>query len=168
MAARLGSARRAAHGAARLTVADVGKRYREGQPLCMVTAYDLFSGAVGRAAGADMLLVGDSLANVMLGFEDTAQATLQDMTRAVGAVKRGMQRQGGDGPMPLIVGDIPFVSSVGATLQDAAQLVVHGADCVKLEGASPVQLAKVRELVNNGISVMAHIGLVRQQRKKKK
>src|SRR5690242_18501142 len=101
-----------------------------GTPLVMVTAYDAPSARVVDGAGADMILVGDSLAMVVLGYDDTLQVTTDDMVHHVGAVARSR-------PRSLIVGDLPWLSyhvSRDETVHNAAKLIRAGAGAVKLEG----------------------------------
>ena len=101
-----------------------------GEPLVMVTAYDAPSARVVDRAGADMILVGDSLAMVVLGYDDTLQVTTEDMAHHVGAVARTR-------PRALVVGDLPWMSyhvSREETVRNAATLVRAGAGAVKLEG----------------------------------
>src|SRR3954467_15556544 len=100
------------------------------EPLVMVTAYDAPGARIADEAGVDIILVGDSLAMVVLGYDDTLQVTVDDMAHHVAAVARAK-------PRPLIVGDLPWMSyhvSVEETVRTAAGLVRAGAESVKLEG----------------------------------
>lgn len=127
------------------------------QPLVMVTAYDAPGARIVDAAGVDMILVGDSVANVVLGYEDTLQVTIGDMAHHVAAVARAR-------PGALIVGDLPWMSyhvDVADTVRNAAILIRAGAQCVKLEGGA-VRAPMVEALVNSEIPVMGHIGLTPQ------
>src|SRR5262245_35075435 len=115
---------------ARVTAPDVLARKGGDEPLVMVTAYDAPSARVVDAAGADMILVGDSLAMVVLGYADTLQVTTEDMAHHVAAVAR-------TNPRPLVVGDLPWMSyhvSRDDTVRNAATLIRAGASAVKLEG----------------------------------
>ena len=99
-------------------------------PLVMVTAYDAPGARIADEAGVDMILVGDSLAMVVLGYEDTLSVTVDDIAHHVGAVARAK-------PRPLIVADLPWMSyhvSTEDTVCNAAKLIRAGAQCVKLEG----------------------------------
>src|SRR6478736_6138842 len=99
-------------------------------PLVMVTAYDAPGARMADEAGVDMILVGDSLAMVVLGYDDTLQVTVDDMAHHVAAVSRAK-------PRPLVVGDLPWLAyhvSVEEAVRNAAQLVRAGAQAVKLEG----------------------------------
>ena len=123
----------------------------------MLTAYDSLTAPIFERAGIDMLLVGDSMGNVMLGYPGTLNVTLDEMRSAVGAVARSTTR-------PLIVADLPFgtyeVDMVRA-FDASAELVRAGAQAVKLEGG--VAMAPlVRELTSNGIPVVGHLGYTPQ------
>src|SRR5438128_11590244 len=101
-----------------------------GEPRVMVRAYDAPGARIADEAGVDIILVGDSVAMVVLGYDDTLQVTVDDMAHHVAAVGRGQQRA-------LIVGDLPWMSyhvSVEETVCNAAALVRSGAQAVKLEG----------------------------------
>ena len=130
----------------------------DGRPIVMITAYDHPSGRIVDAAGVDLVLVGDSAANVVLGHESTVPATMDEMTMLTAAVNRGVENA-------LVIGDLPFMSyqvSDAVAVANAGRLLKEGgADVVKLEGAGP-SLDRVRALVSAGIGVMGHIGLTPQ------
>jgi 3-methyl-2-oxobutanoate hydroxymethyltransferase len=126
-------------------------------PLVMVTAYDAPGARVADEAGVDMILVGDSLAMVVLGYDDTLQVTVDDMAHHVGAVARAR-------PRPLVVADLPWMSyhvSAEDTVRNAATLVRAGAQAVKLEGGAK-RLPMVRAILDAEVPVMGHIGLTPQ------
>jgi 3-methyl-2-oxobutanoate hydroxymethyltransferase len=126
-------------------------------PLVMVTAYDAPSARVADAAGVDLILVGDSLAMVVLGYDDTLQVTVADMAHHVAAVARTR-------PDPLVVADLPWLSfhvSAEDTVRNAAVLVRAGATAVKLEGGHR-RLPMIEALVATEIPVMGHLGLTPQ------
>lgn len=128
-----------------------------GDRLVMVTAYDAPGARIADEAGVDMILVGDSLAMVVLGYDDTLQVTIDDMAHHVAAVARA-------NPRPLIVGDLPWLSyhvSVEQTVENAARLVRAGAQTVKLEGGRK-RVTMVEAIVDAEIPVMGHIGLTPQ------
>jgi 3-methyl-2-oxobutanoate hydroxymethyltransferase len=131
---------------------------RDGRPIVMITAYDHPSGRIVDAAGVDLVLVGDSAANVVLGHASTVPATMDEMTMLTAAVNRGVDNA-------LVIGDLPFMSyqvSDAEAVANAGRLIKDGgADVVKLEGAGP-SLDRVRALVSAGIGVMGHIGLTPQ------
>jgi len=126
-------------------------------PLVMVTAYDAPGGRIADEAGVDMILVGDSVANVVLGYEDTLQVTIDDMAHHVAAVARAK-------PRALLVGDLPWMSyhvSVEDTVRNAARLVRAGATAVKLEGGRK-RVPMISAIVDAEIPVMGHLGLTPQ------
>ena len=133
------------------------KRSHGDAALVMITAYDEPSARLADAAGVDLILVGDSVANVVLGHEDTLQVTTEQMAHHVGAVARAK-------PQALIVGDLPWMSyhvSVLESLRNAASLIRAGAGCVKLEGGQ-IRVETVRKIVEAEIPVMGHLGLTPQ------
>ena len=143
--------------ARRVTAPDVLARKGSDDPLVMITAYDAPSARVVDASGADMILVGDSLAMVVLGYDDTLQVTTEEMAHHVAAVARTKPRQ-------LIVGDLPWLSyhlNREETVRNAATLVRAGAGCVKLEGGRK-RLDAVHAILDAEIPVMGHIGLTPQ------
>src|SRR3954454_22539885 len=117
-------------GGKQLTAPTVRSRKGSGIPLVMLTAYDAPGACMAHEAGVDMILVGDSLAMVVLGYDDTLQVTVADLAHHTAAVTRAK-------PSALIVGDLPWLSyhvSVDDTVRNAAELIRAGAQCVKLEG----------------------------------
>ncbi|MGB3053753.1 MAG: 3-methyl-2-oxobutanoate hydroxymethyltransferase [Acidimicrobiales bacterium] len=135
-----------------------GTKVRNGADrLVMVTAYDAPGARMASEAGVDLILVGDSLAMVVLGYDDTLQVTVEDMAHHTAAVARAK-------PRPLIVGDLPWLSyhvSVEDTVRNAAILIRAGAEAVKLEGGTK-RIPMVEALVDAEIPVMGHIGLTPQ------
>src|SRR3954463_5165340 len=145
--------------ASRVTAPSVrARKVRTGSdPLVMVTAYDAPGARMADEAGVDLILVGDSLAMVVLGYDDTLSVTVDDMAHHVAAVAR-------TSPRPLVVGDLPWMSyhvSVEDTVRNAARLVKAGAKAVKLEGGSK-RVPMVEAIVDAEIPVMGHIGLTPQ------
>jgi 3-methyl-2-oxobutanoate hydroxymethyltransferase len=139
-----------------LTAPDIAAA-KGGEPLVMVTAYDAPSARVVDAAGVDMILVGDTLAMVVLGYDDTLKVTTEDMAHHVGAVARTK-------PRALIVGDLPWMSyhvSREETVRNAAALVRAGAGAVKLEGGRK-RLDAISAILDTEIPVMGHLGLTPQ------
>ena len=139
----------------------------EGEPLVMVTAYDAPSAKIAHRAGVDMILVGDSLAMVVLGYEDTLQVTVDDMVHHTKAVARGLvasEAEGCEHPRPLVVGDLPWMSyhvSAEQAVCNAAALLRAGAGCVKLEGGAK-RIPMIKAIIDAEIPVMGHIGLTPQ------
>ncbi|HUS61611.1 MAG TPA: 3-methyl-2-oxobutanoate hydroxymethyltransferase [Acidimicrobiales bacterium] len=134
------------------------RKVRSGyDPLVMVTAYDAPSARMVEAAGADMILVGDSLAMVVLGYDDTLQVTIDDMVHHTAAVARTK-------PNALIVADLPWLSyhvSVEDTVRNAAMLIRAGAQAVKLEGGRK-RVPMIDAIIDAEIPVMGHLGLTPQ------
>ena len=142
----------------KLPLTELAELKRRGQPIAMITAYDAPSGRLADAAGADVVLVGDSAAMTVLGHDSTVPATMDEMLLLTRAATRGARR-------PLVVADMPFGSfqvSDGEAVANAIRFVKEsGADAVKLEGAGPM-LSRVEAIVGAGIPVMGHIGLTPQ------
>ncbi len=133
------------------------KRAKGDPPLVMVTAYDEPTARLCDAAGVDLLLVGDSVADNVLGFPDTLHVTIDDMARHTAAVARAQ-------PRALVVGDLPWLSyHTGArdAVRNAARLVRAGAGCVKLEGGSR-RVPVIDAILDAEIPVMGHLGLTPQ------
>ncbi len=127
------------------------------EPIAMVTAYDYFSAKLCERAQIDIILVGDSLGNVVLGYDTTLKVDMEDMIRHISAVKRGA-------PNSFIVGDMPFMSyqvSDEDGLKNAGRLMRAGANAIKLEGGRRVA-PLISKLVDVGIPVMGHIGFTPQ------
>lgn len=142
-----------------VTVPAIGNTKVSGgsEPLVMVTAYDASGARIADAAGVDMILVGDSLAMVVLGHEDTLSVTVEEMAHHTAAVGRTR-------PRALVVGDLPWMSyhvSTEETVKNAATLIRAGAQCVKLEGGAK-RVPMVEALVNAEIPVVGHLGLTPQ------
>jgi len=140
------------------TVATFKKAKVEGQKLAMLTAYDYSTASLMDAAGIHGILIGDSLGNVMLGYEDTLSVTMEDMIHHSRAVSRGAKNA-------LVVADMPFMSyqaSVYDAVINAGRLLKEGrANAVKLEGGREV-VPQIKAIVDAGIPVMAHLGLTPQ------
>lgn len=141
----------------KITVPDIRAR-KGGQKLTMVTAYDFATARIASEAGADMVLVGDSLANVVLGFESTLDVDLDVMIHHTAAAARAE-------PDALLVGDMPWMSyhvSVEDGVRNAGRLVREGgAEAVKLEGGRK-RLPVVEAILEAEIPVMGHLGLTPQ------
>lgn len=141
----------------RITTRDIAAMRQRGESIAMLTAYDATMAALVEVAGVDMILVGDSLGNVVLGHETTIPVTLDDMIRHAAAVKRGSSRA-------LLVCDMPFGSVTGpdAALANAVRVMKEtGVEAVKVEGGLAM-VPTVERLVAHGIAVVAHIGLTPQ------
>jgi 3-methyl-2-oxobutanoate hydroxymethyltransferase len=131
---------------------------RRGEPIVVVTAYDFPTARLADEAGVEILLVGDSLGTVVLGYDSTLPVTMEDMLHHTRAVTRAK-------PSALVVADMPFMSyqaSVEKAVENAGRLIQDGgADAIKLEGGERVASA-VRRIVEIGIPVMGHLGLTPQ------
>ncbi len=140
------------------TVITFQKAKAEGTKLTMLTAYDYSTAKLLDEAGVNSILVGDSLGNVILGYEDTIPVTMEDMIHHGAAVARGAKNA-------LVVIDMPFMSyqvSVEEAVYNAGRLMKEGlGGAVKLEGGEEV-CPQIRAIVNAGIPVMAHLGLTPQ------
>ena len=136
-------------------VPDIQNKKSRQEKISMLTAYDATMARLLDRSGVDMLLVGDSLGMVVLGYENTLAVTMDDMVRHTRAVRRGASRA-------LVVGDLPFLSyqiSVEEAIRNAGRLLKEGeATAVKLEGGHAIA-ATVERLVSLGIPVMGHLGL---------
>lgn len=143
---------------ARLTIREFQRRKRAGEPIVMITAYDYPGARLVEQAGIDLILVGDSLGMVVLGYDSTVPVTLDEMIHHAKAVVRGTQRA-------LVVVDLPFMTyqiNAEEALRNAGRLLQEtGAGAVKLEGGAPV-VETVRRIVQAGIPVMGHLGLTPQ------
>ena len=140
-----------------LSLPEVGAMKRAGTKIVMVTAYDHPSARLASEAGVDLILVGDSAGNNMLGYPSTVPVTMDEAVMLTAAVARAK-------PRALVIGDMPFGSfqpSDADAVANAVRLVKAGADAVKLEGAGPM-LPRVRAIVGAGIPVMGHLGLTPQ------
>jgi 3-methyl-2-oxobutanoate hydroxymethyltransferase len=142
----------------KLALTELAELKARRQPIAMITAYDAPSGRLADAAGADIILVGDSAAMTVLGHDSTVPATMEEMIVLTRAVNRGARR-------PLVVADMPFgsfqVSDQEAVANGIRFLKEAGADAVKLEGAGTM-LSRAQALVGAGVPVMGHIGLTPQ------
>jgi 3-methyl-2-oxobutanoate hydroxymethyltransferase len=128
------------------------------QRIGMLTAYDYPSAKVADAAGADILLVGDSLGMVVLGYPDTLSVTVEDMLHHTRAVVRGTKTA-------LVVGDMPYLSyhvSIEESVRNAGRFIQAGAHAVKVEGAKPSRIKTIEAILDAEIPVMGHIGLTPQ------
>jgi 3-methyl-2-oxobutanoate hydroxymethyltransferase len=143
---------------ARITVDDIKAMKERGERIVMLTAYDYPSARLADEAGVDMILVGDTLGMVVLGYDSTIPVTMEDMIHHIKPVVRGSERA-------LVVGDMPFLSfqtGVEDAIRNAGRMMKEtGCQAVKLEGG--VHMAEtVRRLVQVGIPVVGHIGLTPQ------
>jgi len=142
----------------RITIADIARMHEEGERFATITAYDYPTARIVDEAGIPLILVGDSLGMVMLGYDTTVRVNIDEMLHHTRAVARGTKRA-------MVVGDMPFLSygvSTEESVEHAGRFLSEAyAQAVKLEGG--VRSARTMEaIVNSGIPVMGHIGLTPQ------
>lgn len=141
------------------TIMDFNRMVDEKEKIVYLTAYDYLTAKYQERAGVDMILVGDSLGMVCLGYTTTFPVTMDDMIRHTSAVRRGA-------PNTFIVGDMPYMSYQACdedAVRNAGRFVAEAAaDCIKLEGAGPAICSRIRAINEAGIVVMGHIGLTPQ------
>jgi 3-methyl-2-oxobutanoate hydroxymethyltransferase len=141
-----------------MTIPQLGEKKRLGEAIVMVTAYDYPSAQVAEEAGADMVLVGDSAAMTVLGYQSTVPVSVDELIMLTAAVRRGLKT-------PFLVADLPFGSYEGSNelAVATAQRFVKGAgaDAVKLEGGGPM-VERARAIIEAGIPVQGHVGLTPQ------
>jgi 3-methyl-2-oxobutanoate hydroxymethyltransferase len=142
----------------RLTIANIQDMKKAGEKITMLTAYDYSTARLMDEAGVNMILVGDSLGMVVLGYDSTIPVTMEDMLHHTKAVVRGAKQS-------LVIGDLPFMSyhvSISEALHNAGRMLQEaGCQAVKLEGGVTVA-ETIRRIVDCGIPVMGHIGLTPQ------
>jgi 3-methyl-2-oxobutanoate hydroxymethyltransferase len=142
----------------KLALPKLAEMKRRGEKIVMVTAYDAPGARFAEDAGIDVVLVGDTAAMVVLGYDGTVPVTMDEMVFLTRTVARAARR-------PIVIGDMPFGSyqvSDEAAVENAIRFFKEaGADAVKLEGAGP-SLSRVRAIVGAGIPVMGHVGLTPQ------
>ncbi|WP_338833117.1 3-methyl-2-oxobutanoate hydroxymethyltransferase [Moorella humiferrea] len=140
------------------TVLDFMRMKREGEQVAWVTAYDYLMASYAEQAGVDMILVGDSMGMVILGYDSTVPVTMEDCISHCKAVRRGA-------PNTWIIGDMPFLSyqaSDEEAVRNAGRFLKEAqVDCIKLEGGRRVA-SRIRAITDAGILVMGHIGLTPQ------
>ena len=143
--------------AKRITVPQI-RAMKASQRIGMLTAYDYPSAKVADAAGADIILVGDSLGMVVLGYPDTLSVTVDDMIHHTRAVVRGVSHA-------LVVGDMPYLSyhvNVEESVRNAGRFIQAGAHAVKIEGGKASRIKVVEAICDAEIPVMGHVGLTPQ------
>jgi 3-methyl-2-oxobutanoate hydroxymethyltransferase len=142
----------------KLTIQDIIMMKQNGEKISMLTAYDASFAGLLDSSGIDMILVGDSLGMVLLGYESTIPVTMEEMLHHCRAVKKGVNRA-------ILVGDMPFMSyqvSESEAITNAGRFMKEaGCDAIKLEGGTEV-CDTVKAIVRAGIPVVGHIGLTPQ------
>ena len=141
-----------------ITISQIKEMKQKGEKITMLTAYDYSTAKIIDEVGIPLILVGDSLGQVVLGYESTISVTIDEMLHHTKAVVRGTKRA-------MVIGDMPFMTyhiSIEDALRNAARFIQEGgAQAVKLEGGETVA-EKVKRIVDCGIPVMGHIGLTAQ------
>jgi 3-methyl-2-oxobutanoate hydroxymethyltransferase len=141
------------------SILDFRTMVEKGEKIVFLTAYDYLTAKYEERARVDMILVGDSLGMVSLGYDKTFPVTMDDMIRHCQAVRRGA-------PQTFIVGDMPYMSyqvSDEQAVANAGRFIKEAdMDCIKLEGGGPMILSRVKAINDAGILVMGHIGLTPQ------
>jgi 3-methyl-2-oxobutanoate hydroxymethyltransferase len=142
-----------------MTLPRLAEKKALGEPIVMVTAYDYPSALAVDTAGVDLVLVGDSGAMTVLGYDSTVPVSLDELLVLARAARRGLKT-------PFLIGDLPFGSyevSDEQALQTAFRFVKEaGCDAVKLEGGGPTSVSRARAIAGAGIPVMGHVGLTPQ------
>jgi 3-methyl-2-oxobutanoate hydroxymethyltransferase len=142
-----------------VTLPILQEKKRLGEPIVMVTAYDFPSARAAESAGVDLVLVGDSGAMTVLGYDSTVPVSTDELLVLARAVRRGLKT-------PFLVGDLPFGSyevSDAQAIETALRFVKEaGCDAVKLERGNETSVARARAIVQAGIPVMGHVGLTPQ------
>ncbi|MEB3328792.1 MAG: 3-methyl-2-oxobutanoate hydroxymethyltransferase [Candidatus Sericytochromatia bacterium] len=142
-----------------VTVHSLRAMRERGEPIVALTAYDYTTARIADEAGVDVLLVGDSLGMVVLGYDSTIPVTMEEMLHHTRAVARGTQRA-------WVIGDLPFMAyhaSVEEAVRNAGRFLKEGgARAVKLEGGQPHQLACIRAITQAGIPLVGHLGFTPQ------
>src|SRR4029453_429194 len=135
------------------------EKRRLGEPVVMVTAYDYPSALAVDTAGVDLVLVGDSGAMTVLGYDSTVPVSIDELLMLAKAVRRGLK-------VPFLIGDLPFGSyevSDQQAIETAMRFVKEaGCDAVKLEGGGEISVARAKAISSAGIPVMGHVGLTPQ------
>lgn len=142
----------------KLTTSDLVEMKKKGEKITMLTAYDCLMASQLDDCGIDLILVGDSVGNVLLGYENTIPVTMDEMIHHCRAVTRGVKRA-------MVIGDMPFMSyqaSAEEAVRNAGRFLKEaGAEAVKLEGGKEVYKT-IKMIVDSGIPVMGHLGLTPQ------
>lgn len=140
------------------TVKTIQNLKNRNEKIAVLTAYDYSTAKYIDEAGADIVLVGDSLANVALGYSSTHSVSMNEMTIFVGAVARGVSRA-------MVIGDMPFMSynvSEQEAVRNAGEMVKAGANAIKIEGCNDYLLNVIKRCVQSGVLVLGHLGFTPQ------
>ena len=146
--------------AKKVTVKTIKSLFENGEKIAVLTAYDYSTAKYIDEAGTEIILVGDSLANVALGYESTHSVSMNEMLIFVGAVARGVSRS-------MVIADMPFMSynvSVEEAIRNAGEFVRAGANAVKIEGCNDYILNVIKRCTQSGIPVLGHLGFTPQSK----
>lgn len=146
--------------AKKITVKTIKSLFENGEKIAVLTAYDYSTAKYIDEAGAEIILVGDSLANVALGYESTHSVSMNEMLIFVGAVARGVSRS-------MVIADMPFMSyniSVEEAIRNAGEFIRAGANAVKIEGCNDYILNVIKRCTQSGIPVLGHLGFTPQSK----
>lgn len=146
--------------AKKITVKTIKSLFENGEKIAVLTAYDYSTAKYIDEAGTEIILVGDSLANVALGYESTHSVSMNEMLIFVGAVARGVSRS-------MVIADMPFMSyniSVEEAIRNAGEFVRAGANAVKIEGCNDYILNVIKRCTQSGIPVLGHLGFTPQSK----
>jgi 3-methyl-2-oxobutanoate hydroxymethyltransferase len=142
----------------KLTIPQIKEKKNKGEKITMLTAYDFPMAKLIEEAGVDMVLVGDSVGNVVLGYDSTVPVTMDEMIHHAKAVRRGA-------PNTFLIGDMPFLSyqiSDEEAVRNAGRFIKEaGCDAVKVEGGREV-IDRIKAIIKAGIPVLGHLGLTPQ------
>ena len=141
----------------KITTVTLAEMKARGEKICMLTAYDFPTARLLDEAGVEVILVGDSVGNVLLGYPSTLPVTMEEMLHHTRAVARGVKRA-------LVVGDMPFLSyqpSNSEGVLNAGKFIKAGAEAVKVEGGTSM-MERIEAMLDAGIPVMGHLGLTPQ------
>lgn len=143
----------------KVTLKEIRRMNKDCEKITMLTAYDYPSAKILDSVGIEMVLVGDSVGNTVLGYDNTIPTTMEEMLHHTKAVAGGLEN-------PLLIGDMPFLSyqgSVEEAVRNAGRLIKEGnAEAVKVEGGAEI-LDQIQKIVDSGILVMGHLGLTPQK-----
>ncbi|MCL2402570.1 MAG: 3-methyl-2-oxobutanoate hydroxymethyltransferase [Oscillospiraceae bacterium] len=141
------------------SILDINRMVADREKITYLTAYDYLTAKYQERAGVDMILVGDSMGMVTLGYDSTYPVTMDDMIRASMAVRRGA-------PNTFVIGDLPYMSyqvSDEQAVENAGRFIKEaGCDAVKLEGSTPAIIRRIQAIADAGILVSGHLGLTPQ------
>ena len=144
----------------KISIKTIQSMYENGEKIAVLTAYDYSTAKYIDEAGANIILVGDSLANVALGYDSTHSVSMTEMLIFTGAVARGVKHS-------FVIADMPFMSyniSIEEAVRNAGDFIKSGANAVKIEGCNDYLLQVIKRCTQSGIPVLAHLGFTPQSK----